>query len=87
MKKVWIVGASGRVGSALLKQLDRLKYEIMVTDATEVDVTNREDVKSYMKISRPDVVINCAGLTDLDACEADPDAALSLIHISEPTRR
>ena len=48
MKKVWIVGASGRVGSALLKQLDRLKYEIMVTDATEVDVTNREDVNSYM---------------------------------------
>lgn len=75
MKKVWIVGASGRVGSALLKQLDCLKYEIMVTDATEVDVTNREDVNSYMKISRPDVVINCAGLTDLDACEADPDAA------------
>ena len=55
MKKVWIVGASGRVGSALLKQLDCLKYEIMVTDATEVDVTNREDVNSYMKISRPDV--------------------------------
>lgn len=75
MKKVWIVGASGRVGSALLKQLDCLKYEIMVTDATEVDVTNRKDVNSYMKISRPDVVINCAGMTDLDACEADPDAA------------
>ncbi|MCD8357185.1 MAG: dTDP-4-dehydrorhamnose reductase [Clostridia bacterium] len=75
MKKVWIVGASGRVGSALLKQLDCLKYEIMVTDAKEVDVTNREDVNSYMKISRPDVVINCAGKTDLEACEADPDDA------------
>ncbi len=78
MKKVWIVGASGRVGSALLKQLDCLEYEILVTDASEVDVTSRSDVKSYMKLSRPDVVINCAGLTDLEKCEADPDAAYSV---------
>ena len=75
MKKVWIVGANGRVGSALLKQMDFLEYELLVTDLSEVDITVRDDVKSYMKISRPDVVINCAGLTDLDACEADPDAA------------
>ncbi len=75
MKKVWIVGASGHVGSALLKQLDVLEYELLVTDAKEVDVTNRDAVRSYMKISRPDVVINCAGLTDLDACAANPDEA------------
>lgn len=75
MKKIWIVGASGHVGSALMKQLDCLEYELLVTDVSEVDVTNRYDVNSYMKINRPDVVINCAGLTNLDACEADPDAA------------
>lgn len=75
MKKVWIVGASGHVGSALLRQLDVLEYELLVTDAKEVDVTRRDAVRSYMKISRPDVIINCAGLTDLTACAENPDEA------------
>ncbi|MGN1014557.1 MAG: dTDP-4-dehydrorhamnose reductase [Butyricicoccus sp.] len=75
MKKVWIVGASGHVGSALLKLLDCRKYELLVTDSKEVDVTNREDVHTQMKIVRPDVIINCAGMTDVAACAKDPDAA------------
>ncbi len=75
MKRVWIVGSSGHVGSALLKLLDFRKYEILVTDSREVDVTNREDVKAHMKLNRPDVIINCAGMTNVELCESNPDAA------------
>lgn len=75
MERVWIVGASGNVGTALMNLLDCTKYEIFATDKKEVDVTKKEDVHNYMVINRPDVIINCAGYTDVDACEENIDEA------------
>ena len=66
MKKVWITGASGHIGSALLKFLDCTRYQIFATDISEVDITKLYEVRNYMNICRPDVVINCAGITDVE---------------------
>lgn len=75
MKRIWITGASGHVGSALFRMLDRLTYEILATDIKEVDITDVEEVRGCCKLNRPDVIINCAGLTDLQTCEKHPDQA------------
>lgn len=75
MKKIWIVGASGHVGSALMRLLDCRQYEILATDKKEVDITDVEAVRTCCRINRPDVIINCAGLTDLQTCEKNPDQA------------
>lgn len=75
MTKVWIVGAKGHVGSALARLLDCTEYELFETDIDEVDVTDRESVASFMRITRPDVIINCAGITDVETCEKNPDLA------------
>lgn len=75
MKKIWIVGASGHVGSALMRLLDRRQYEILATDKREVDITDVDAVRTCCRINRPDVIINCAGLTDLQICEKNPDQA------------
>lgn len=75
MKRIWITGASGHVGSALVRLLDCRQYEILATDIKEVDITNVEDVRTCCKLNRPDVIINCAGLTDLQTCEKNPDQA------------
>lgn len=74
MKRIWITGASGHVGSALVELLDEVVYELFLTDK-DVDVTRIEDVLQFCKINRPDVIINCASLTGLEACQADPDTA------------
>lgn len=37
-----------------------------------MDITNTEEVNAYMDMQRPDIVINCAGLTDLEVCEKNP---------------
>lgn len=78
MTKVWIVGAKGHVGSALAKLLDCIEYELFETDMDEVDVTDRESVASFMRITRPDVIINCSGITDLEECEKNPDLAYNV---------
>lgn len=75
MRKIWIVGAHGHVGSALMKLLDCREVEILATDKDEVDITRLDEVHSYLQINRPDVVINCAGLTDVIECELDADMA------------
>ena len=57
MQKIWITGANGHVGSALTELLDCTEYQILTTDKGEVDITDLEQVKQYMHLNRPDVVI------------------------------
>lgn len=78
MKKVWIVGASGHVGTALKDLLDCMKYKMFLTDSSEVDVTNRELVHYYITRIRPDVIINCAGITNVEECEKNPELAYAV---------
>lgn len=78
MEKIWISGAKGHVGSALVKMLDFEKYKYVATDKDEVDITNMEAVHSFCKINHPDIIINCSGLTDLQECEANPDLAYAV---------
>ena len=78
MEKIWISGANGHVGSALVKMLDLEKYKFIATDINEVDITDMEAVHSFCKINRPDIIINCSGLTDLQECEENPDMAYAV---------
>ncbi len=75
MKKIWIVGVKGHIGSALMQLLNLKKYELLPTDKNEVDVTNRDEVRLFMQRNRPDTVINCAGISDVKQCEEFPDEA------------
>lgn len=75
MKKILITGAMGRVGAALVKLLDCRKYEVLATDISEVDVTNEDDVYRYISLTHPDVIINCAGMTDVEECEKNVEQA------------
>lgn len=76
--KIWIVGAYGRVGSAICKLLDMREVELLKTDLDDVDITIPKDILHYADISRPDVIINCAGMTDVEQCEAEPEKAFKV---------
>ena len=75
MLKVWISGANGHLGQALCTRLDREKYQLIATDVAEVDVTVPAEVRAFADANRPDVIINCTGITDTDECEANPEHA------------
>ncbi len=79
MKRIWITGAEGHVGSALIDILQDgpsgVEDYIIPTDRKEVDVTNLEEVMNFVRLNRPDVIINCASLTDVATCEANQDEA------------
>ena len=68
--KIWIAGADGNIGGELKRALKRSGKKVITTD-TDVDVTNMEEVNRYAVIGRPDVIINCACLSDIEECERD----------------
>lgn len=56
-KKVFIAGHRGMVGSSILRALDKVaRYEIVVRDRTELDLTNGSQVREFFRHERPDEV-------------------------------
>ena len=75
MKKIWITGAEGHIGTALLELLEGVEYQLLPTDIHEVDITKIDEVTQFVYVNRPDVIINCAGMTDVAECEKNIDEA------------
>ena len=75
MLKLWIVGSNGQVGTALNELIEPLDIEVFNTDKEEIDIVNTNDVIHFGEINRPDVIINCAAITNLDECASDKDQA------------
>ena len=83
MKKVLITGANGLLGQKLVYGLkSRNDIELLATgmgqnrliDQTNysfqsLDITNETEVNQTIKQFSPQVVINCAAMTNVDACE------------------
>ena len=75
MIKLWIAGSNGQIGRALNDILDPLEIEVLNTDLDDLDITNTEEVLNFGIVNRPDVIINCCGVTDTDLCEKEPEHA------------
>ncbi|MDO4976320.1 MAG: NAD(P)-dependent oxidoreductase [Eubacteriales bacterium] len=66
---VWITGASGRMGSAIKRILKKkTDYKVMAT-GKEVDITDMQAVEQAFDIYKPNVIINCASISNADYCE------------------
>ena len=75
MLKLWIVGSNSQVGTALNELIEPLDIEVFNTDKEEIDIANTNDIIRFGEINCPDVIINCAAITNLDECASDKDQA------------
>lgn len=73
--KILITGAKGQLGTELAECADRSKHELILADMEEFDLTDKASIKSFLEKSRPEMIINCAAYTQVDAAEADEEAA------------
>jgi dTDP-4-dehydrorhamnose reductase len=71
-RRVLVTGAAGMLGSDLLMALSGAGYEAIGRARAELDVTNQKHVDRALRELQPDVVVNCAAFTKVDACETDP---------------
>ena len=71
--KILITGSGGLVGRALTEHCRNSEDEVIALTRAELDVSDAVQVTSCLEENTPQVVINCAAWTDVDACESDPD--------------
>jgi dTDP-4-dehydrorhamnose reductase len=76
--RVLITGAGGQLGLDLARCCEIAGDEVTAATHAELDVADRDAVHGCVSVVRPDVVINCAAWTAVDACEDDPARALAL---------
>jgi dTDP-4-dehydrorhamnose reductase len=76
--RVLITGAGGQLGLDLVQCCGIAGDEVVAASRAVLDVGDRDAVHAHVSMMRPDVVINCAAWTAVDACESDPEKALAL---------
>lgn len=86
--KVLVTGASGQLGAELCTQLatgisplgaipaEFHGANVLAADLDSLDITDRKAVRALMSSEQPDIVFNCAAMTQVDLCETELDAAM-----------
>lgn len=66
------------LGSCFLKHMAAGNYQMYGFDKIDLDITNPVALREvFMRIS-PQIVLNCAGYTDVDGCEKNKDLAFKV---------
>jgi dTDP-4-dehydrorhamnose reductase len=72
--RVLITGGTGQLGRAL-SRLAPEGVQVTALGSSQCDITDPAAVWTAVTICRPDVVVHCAAMTDVDGCEHDPRRA------------
>lgn len=88
--KIVITGGKGQLGKQIINILkngkseigvipeEYVNAEIIAVDVDELDITDLNAVRSYLNEKKPNLVINCAAYTNVDACESNVDLAFKI---------
>ena len=70
-ESVCITGSKGQLGNDCFRVFKNIA-QVYGIGHQEVDLSDREDCFSALDQIRPDIIVNCAAYTAVDACESDP---------------
>jgi len=74
--RILITGADGQLGRALRSAL--ASHDVIACSHRDVDVRDRERVRTVIARAVPDAVIHTAALTDTARCEREPELAMAV---------
>lgn len=73
--RVLITGAAGMLGRDMTNEFNRRGFDVMALDRQGLDITDLVSVRRVVKERGPQVVINCAGYTNVDRAESERQEA------------
>ncbi len=73
-RRVLVTGAAGMLAADLVPALAGAGCEVSARPRSDLDITRPGEVARAFRDTRPEVVVNCAAFTKVDACESDPRA-------------
>jgi dTDP-4-dehydrorhamnose reductase len=77
---ILLLGASGYIGGAFAKELQRRKIDFLPLARQQIDYTRFDALLDFLRAKQPEFVINAAGYTgkpNVDACELDKAGTLA----------
>ncbi|CEN44451.1 dTDP-4-dehydrorhamnose reductase [Capnocytophaga canis] len=74
MKNILVTGANGQLGSEIQNIQGKTK-NYFFTDASDLDITNRQAISDFVKKNNIQIVVNCAAYTNVDKAEDDIQTA------------
>lgn len=76
-KNVLVTGASGQLGNELRKrqELSNNAFYFIYTDAAELNITDLQQVRDFVKEKSIRYIINCAAYTNVEKAETDTENA------------
>ncbi len=74
--KVMIIGATGLLGKALLREWSA--DEIVGLGSSDLDIRDAARVAKEVQKERPDWIVLAAAYTDVDGCESNPELAFKV---------
>lgn len=72
--KIVVTGYNGQLGYDVALEGKKHGHEMIGIGRGELDITDQEDVQSYINKTRPDAIIHCAAYTAVDAAEDDKES-------------
>jgi dTDP-4-dehydrorhamnose reductase len=75
----WLVtGGTGQLGSEVVALLAGRGDTVAAPTTAELDITDASAVRAFVDATRPDMVVNCAAYTAVDAAESEVAEAAAL---------
>ena len=75
---ILITGAKGQLGYDYQRLFDELKEEYIATDRDELDITDIEKVREFVKDKNITLIINCAAYNNVDKAEDEEELCKKL---------
>lgn len=90
--RVLVTGAAGQLGQDVAAQFAACDHDVIAANRSDLDICQRDQVLGAVGSVQPDVLVNCAAFTAVDACESDAERAYganawAVRHLAEATRR
>jgi dTDP-4-dehydrorhamnose reductase len=77
-RRAAVFGASGQLGTELVRELESRRYAVTGWTRRQVDITDLAAVENALAASEADVVFNSAAYNQVDVAEKEPQAALQV---------
>ncbi|WP_443751208.1 dTDP-4-dehydrorhamnose reductase [Asticcacaulis solisilvae] len=74
--RILVTGRSGQMGRAIAHV--NHGHDLVVAGRPELEFERPDLIRAVVDAARPDVVINCAGMTQVDACEGEAERAFAV---------
>ncbi|HKZ70835.1 MAG TPA: dTDP-4-dehydrorhamnose reductase [Anaerolineales bacterium] len=75
--RLFITGINGQLGSELASRASAA-HEVSGGDLPDFDITQLDQARAIITAARPDVVLHCAAMTDVDGAARQPDLAFQI---------